>query len=513
MYPLGGLDYLAPSTMADPRFSPSAQNMMVTKGIALKRKGYRQLGDDADDPTVALIEFEISINVRILVRVTTKRFFRYDPGDGLFVDITQLDEDDAPVEWTGDQTNDIDWVVGRGSEGKYLIVTNGKDKPQWWDGVTATFVDFPCNLPDFVTCKTLAQFYDHLFLGNVKTSSSDPQAVAWSTVGTLSDFTNFSTGDAGSAVITGAAGDIIKLKNLGDRLVIYAENSICSVSYLGGSFVFSFELVISETRLTGPNSIVNLGPYHLFAGQENFYLYDGSRELRAVGDKIYRAYKEQLFVEQKNRTFAFLDQAHQRVYWGVPTGAGKITIYLLEFDLFDASNNTWTKIVYNDVPLCMGFFSRDASRRWSDLTNRWNEADWTWSSGAGRKGFPVIVIGSATKVFINDDTTSDDAGVPPVAYWDTVDFTVPQNYLSQFGRWIEIEADLRGSECDVLYSTDQGTSFVNAGHLQLTQDFRPYKVNIDARGRSLRVRLFNNCPASTFQLREEKIYLRPGGAR
>lgn len=515
MYPLAGLDLLAPSTMISPSATPLCQNMIARNGIAVKRNGYIPLGTGLpNEPVQALIEFEIDIDVRILVAVTPSHFCSYNTSTKAW------DEIRGSTHWTGDQTNNIDWVVARGLDGdgndkKWLIVTNGKDKPQYWDGVAGTFADYPCNLASFVTFKTIAQFYDHIVIGNVQTSNFDHQLIAWTTVGSLVDFTNFSTGDSGSEDVTGASGDIVKLKNMGDRLIIYAENSISSMSYIGAPFVFSLEQVVKEIRLLGPQAIVDLGPYHIFIGQENWYVYDGERAVYPAGDAVWKLFKDELFTDQKNRAFGFFDQPHNYIYWGVPIGDGLMVIYQQEYNLITPKEVRWTRTFYTDQPFCMGFFSRDEALRWNSpqlTTMPWSAANFTWLSAEIRKGFPNPVIGSQGKVFVTDGTSLDDNGVAQLAFWDTKDFTIPQAYESQLARWCEIECELAGNACRVYYSLDQGQSYVQVKDLTLTSNFARYRMTIDKTSRNIRLRFANGFKSSTFSMRWARVWFRPGGA-
>lgn len=514
-YPMGGLDLLAPSTMISPNSTPNCKNMIARNGIPQKRGGYIPLGTGlADEPVLEIVEFEIQTDIRILVAIQTAHFFMYNTSTLAWDDIT------GSTVWTGDQTNNIDYVVARGldadsNDKKWLIVTNGKDAPQYWDGVAGTFADYPCDLVDFVTFRTIAQFYDHIVIGDVQTSNFDHQLIAWSSVGTLTSFVNFSTGDSGSLDVTGASGDIVKLKNMGDRLIVYAENSISTVSYIGLPTVFSLEQVAKEIRLVGPRAIVDLGPYHLFIGQENWYVFDGERAVYPAGDAVWKLFKDELYTEQKNRAFGFLDQPHNYIYWGVPIGDGLMVVYQQEYNLITPQQVRWTRTFYTDQPVCMGFFSRDEALRWNSpqmQTTKWKDANFSWLSAEIRKGFPNPVIGSTGAVFVTDGTSFNDNGVAQLAYWDTKDFTAPNDYVSQICRWAEIECELAGNECRVYYSIDFGQTFVQVQDLTLSGPFARYRMPIDVSGRQLRLRFANGNSESTFMLRWARVWFRPGGS-
>jgi hypothetical protein len=135
IYPLEGLNTLDPSTQARPNFSPNCENVVIDKGILLKRKGYQALGSTAD-PTVALIEFEDISGIKHLLRITTTKQYKYDAVADTWDNIT-YQVAAADVNWTGDEEDVVDWAVVSGVDTtfkKWVIITNGIDPPRYWDG-------------------------------------------------------------------------------------------------------------------------------------------------------------------------------------------------------------------------------------------------------------------------------------------------------------------------------------------------------------------------------------------
>jgi hypothetical protein len=511
IYPLEGLNTLDPSTQARPNFSPNCENVVIDKGILLKRKGYQALGSTAD-PTVALIEFEDISGIKHLLRITTTKQYKYDAVADSWTNIT-YQVAAADVDWTGDEEDVIDWAVVSGvatTFQKWVIITNGKDQPRYWDGQDL-FKLYAPTYPNFQTCKTIALFYDRIVMGNILTTSQERILVAWSSPGDLIDFVSDGTG---ASLIPGSRGEILKLMPLGDRLFIYSNNSIAKMTYVGGFILFSFEQVLEETRLVSARSIVNIGPYHLYMSQENIVLFDGTRLTREIGDRIHRKYREELYVEHRYKAWAFNDAAKRHVYFNVPISSSQSRLYQLDYNTFDMAQCKWVPQKLTDRPLSMGTFSREYTLTWDSAAIAgltWVSADMTWDQASIRKGFPTRVVGTSSRVFLADDTTQSDAGSVISSYWDSIDFTVPQAFQSQLGRWIEIELEMQGVEIDVYFSLDEGGSYEFVESLYLTSRWKKFNVFVDPMSETFRIRLVNNCLNSSFQLRWLRVWFQPGG--
>lgn len=521
IYPLTGLNTLDPSPQADHHSSPNCLNISLIKGEISKRRGYVFIGTPFPDPVIGLVEFEDFENHKTLLAFTTKKQYKFDTGTEDWVDIT-YQVDDADVDWTGDLTNLLDSVQTSGNDAdgtytKWIIVTNGLDQPRYWDGSADTFALFnPSGISNFKSCKTLTGFYDHLILGNISYTSGEPNEslVIWSETQELTRFADVDNG-TGAAILTDTQGEIQKFLELGDRLMIYSDNSVHGMTFVQGNIIFSFEKILQETRLVSARTVVNIGPFHVFLSQENVVYFDGTRLTFHLGNHIYRSYRDEFYASSRHLSFTFHDVALQHVYFNYPTAVDDSQMYLIEYILRNLDSSTWTRIKYTDNATCMGQFSRDSNLACNSAQFAGvpcSGTDLPCAQGSVKGGFPVRVFGTEDgKVALADETVPNDAGVAPDSYWDTVDFTVPESYQSELARWIELELDLKGFECDLYYSKDQGQTYILLKTLDLTSNYSKYRIPFDVMSRTIRFRLRNTCPSSTFYLRWLRVWLRAGG--
>jgi hypothetical protein len=528
IYPFAGVDYNDPSTLVDVHFATELQNVNVDKGHLAKRFGHTMLGSAIDGIPLALFEFETFAGVVKLICITTTREYVWNGSD--WDDITYRPNGaGSGTDKTGTEDDGIDYVIASGTDSsgqltKWVIITNGVDTPRWWDGTNSVFWQYSTatqnnasrgagiSYTNFATMKAIASFKDYIVLGNVTTTSNEPGTITWSKTGSLTDF-GFGTsqGNSGSRPMTDIVGPIRKPLVLSDRLMIYSDDTIHGVTHTGGTEIFSFERLLSDTRLASARSVVDVSGSHMFLGQENVYLFDGTRNLLPLADLISLRTREELQSDLKARAWAFLDKAKNNVYWCIPTGDDTSNIYKMEFNLYDLKQVRWTKLVYPNRLTVMGFWRRNQNLAWDELTATWAGLSWNWNQGSVKAGFPQRVLGFGQSVALEDDTVWTDNDEVVDAFWDSIDLTPPEDaYLGELGRFSQIELELRGGEVEVYYSVDRGANFVLADTLELTGSFTRYKVDIDVVGASLRVRVRNKA-ANGFEFRWLRVMLRSGG--
>jgi hypothetical protein len=515
VFPFKGITYVEPSTLTDPHLSPRAENVIFTKGQCYKRPGYTTLGASLSTITnpcgtpMALVEYEAIDGTRTLICLTTIRQFKWN--GTVWSDIT------GASVWTGTEDNPVDYILGQSDQGVLLVITNGVDAPKYWSGagnfaLMSSLAGW--NYPGGLTyANTVAIYNGYLVFANLSEGGvHNPQLIAWS------DSTNWSewlAGQAGAIRPVDTVGPIRKLQVLGDRLLIYADNSIGNLVYVGGDIIFSSERLVQQTRLVSPRAIVDVGTYHFLLDKENVQLYDGTRSTRAIGTNLHPTYRDRISAEYRNRAWGFLDQQKNQAYFAVPTGATSQEIYMVEYDTYDVSNMVWANLKYDKRMTCMGFYTRTATETWDDTVNTatWDSDAGIWDQGSDVKGFPQRVMADSTgQIYLADDTSFSDNTVGVVALWESIDFTIPQQHLSELGRWLEIELELKGVQADIFWSVDQGASWYGAYSLTLTEKFTKYKLFIDITGSSLRVRIQNSNTNGIFNLRWLRAWFRPAGA-
>jgi hypothetical protein len=410
----------------------------------------------------------------------------------------------------------IDYIGITDLNGRRFLMTNGQDAPRVWNGdITQDFADWAPTYTDFVTCKTFAMFSEHLFLGGVETSVSEPQTIAWSTAG---DFDDFETGTSGAQILYPLMTGIRAMRVLGDRLAVYSTDAVMTGTFVDVPAVFAFESVIPEgTRLATSRLITSINVGHIYWSDENLYLFDGTRGLRVLGNANYRDFKARKDHERLHLSATLNDYSKRSLYFSIPDLSGGFVIYTIEYDVFDLSHMIWSREKYADNPSAFGFFVNrtevllweDAS--WEPVDMPWEDELGAWAEEAEQIRFPIRCFGSDEgRVFLVTEGVLTDNGVAVEQLYETADFTVPEQFHSTLARWGEVEFEGSGDEVEVSVSTDQGRNFTVLETVTLEGSPTIFQVPFDITSRTLRVRFKSEL---NFGLRWIRLWARPGAPR
>lgn len=387
---------------------------------------------------------------------------------------------------------------------KRLLHTNGVNNPIQWFGDTTDedgyFLRWVPLLVNFDNCKTIVVFKEHLMLGGVETSADEPQLIAWSDSG---DFEDFSNGNSGSQLLYELTTGIEQLVTLGDRVIVYSKDALASGIFIGQPFIFAFETIIpAGTRLASAKGISSINVGHIYASDENFYLFDGSRGLRSLADIIRTDYKDQRDQDTIHQMAAINDYSKRTIYVAVPTLDALGMVYTVEYDAFDLRRRSWSKEQYSHRPRAFGFFTNTFVYTWADTTQEallatalglsflpWSHEIGPWSNEGEQADFPVRIFGdSSGNVYASNEGTLSDNGTVKDGFWTSQDFTVPQEFLSTEGRWGEIEFEASGDDITLEAFGDFGSRLVHSETVVLEGSITQYRIPIDATSRTLRVK-------------------------
>jgi len=521
MYPLLGENKTVASTHISASFASRTRNLDYDAGILKSRGGFVNLktGTSSVDGTpIGIIDFEDLNGARHLVLVTTTERYKYEDSDGTWSKISDASS------WTGDEDDVLDWTVIQDASGKYLVITNGVDAPEIWDG-SGYFSDLDMGDSGITKVKTVESYYNRLVVGNVYAGAAwYKKDLVWSVPGDITDWTSVGSG---SNMMPGLEGEIKKILRIGDRVAIYSEDSIGLMAYQGGAFPFSFSVVLGGIDLVSSRAIVSLGALHLFMSKENIYVFDGSSSLIPVGDPIRTDLRDHLKHDELWRAHATRDPSRRRVYWFYPRANDEEIegqIYVQDYSLGDLRSSVWLDWdFYGSQASASGMYTAGVSPEWDDaaiagetwdnLTYNALTQDWSYASrDAAPRELVVCNIGAEAAVY--SETQDLDVTTPIWVEWESKDFTVPQAYRSLYARWEEIEFEAKGTSVSIYLSTDLGETWESTYYSKaLTSSWSRYKIPIDIHSQSLRVKFSALRSQSYFDLKWLRVWFSPDAGR
>jgi len=128
---------------------------------------------------------------------------------------------------------------------------------------------------------------------------------------------------------------------LGTQWIQYQNNSIWSMTHVGGTRVFEPDIEVPNLGLLSAHLLYAKNNVHYFVGSDyNVYAYQGGSSLERIGDKIHRFLHRDLDPTYKKRCWICFDADNSRLWiFIVPNGE----IYATEGYAIDVRTGAWMK--------------------------------------------------------------------------------------------------------------------------------------------------------------------------
>jgi len=223
-----------------------------------------------------------------------------------------------------------------------VVATNGFDAPQMWplnsSSIPLKTVPFRelQNWPAATAitaggsnnkCKVIRSFRTFLIGLNWENAQArsvkEPRLVKWSTEASYGSSpstwdSSDNTLDAGEYELADTPGDIVDGLPLGDSFIIYKNDSIYVMNYVGTPYIFSFKLLSPTVGALCANSVVDFELGHFFMGNSNFYLCNGQTVKPLLNGRLRRAVFDEIVAGDISdpswqKSFAVADHVHKEI--------------------------------------------------------------------------------------------------------------------------------------------------------------------------------------------------------
>ena len=292
--------------------------------------------------------------------------------------------------------------------------------PMYWDLNTShKFVDL-ANWPASTYCKSIRAYKNYLIALNVtKGSANYPYMVKWShpadpgTVPSSWDQTD-PTKDAGETDLAEGYDPIIDGLQLRDSFMIYKENSIWRMDFVGGAYVFKFSKVLGTSGVLNKNCVVEVDGFHVALTGSDVIYHDGQSAVSVLDKQSRRFLFQSIDVNGANLCFVFKNPFFNEVFICYPsigsTSCDKAVVWnyvdkTVSFRQIPNLNHAAFGPVDNGL---IGNWAQDSAPWDSDLT-LWDGPDFVPTTAR------CIMASNNTKLYMMDSSSSFD-GVIPDAY-------------------------------------------------------------------------------------------------
>ena len=312
-YLLKGLNTDVPPAELPPDTWTGCTNMINRNGFMRRSNGNLQVGTYNDTATV-LAFFYFKLNgANYYFSLTTAGQF-YISGAGSSTPIIS--------PWTLLKAYIAEDVSGGVINN--CVAFNYQDQPPlYWEPTVALGVAkaWPVGQwPATSRAGVMRTWRNHIFVANVTQAGVNyPNMLAWSSAATLqagipTEWIATSTNDARSIFLGESAGPILDMIPLRDQLFVFFEGEFHSLSYIGGSFVFSARKVTDSFGINGKNCAVDCGGFLVCLCNEDVMWTDGQSFRSIATQRVRDAIVAMTTITSRRYCFVFFNQATKDVY-------------------------------------------------------------------------------------------------------------------------------------------------------------------------------------------------------
>ena len=365
----------------------------------------------------------------------------------IWVDITRAsgayDANTSSRRWTATNLNGL------------VVATNGYDEPQMWPlsgGIPSTGTPFAplSNWPNSAySCKSIRSFRTFLVGLNWERTNPEPRLVKWSTEASYGsapatwDETD-ATLDAGEYELSDTPGDIVDGLPLGDSFLIYKEDSIYIMNYVGTPYIFSFKLLSPTVGALSKESIKEFDGGHFFIGNSDCYICNGQTVTPLLPNKVRRAMFEDLSGENYEKCFVAADYVRNEMLACFPSSGSSVVDKAL---IWNWKDNTFS---FRDLPntsyIHDGIVDITAGGTWNSSTEDWDLGTGHWGErnyDSVKKNLVFCDV-TNTKIFRDSFGNTKD-GTNMISYIERtgLDLNDPQSvkFVSAVYPQIEVSGD------------------------------------------------------------------------
>jgi hypothetical protein len=326
-----------------------------------------------------------------------------------------------------------------------LIMTNGVDDPQFWalsSGVPAvgTRMADLTNWPASTECKSIKAFRSFLISLNVsKSGTKYSNLVKWSTEAAIQtvpsswDETS-ATVDAGEYELADSKGAILDGLPLTDKFMIYKEDSVYQMSYVGTPFIFAFRQLSPTIGALSTNCVAEFGDRHFVFGNGDIYINDGMKIESILPHKMRDYLFGNMNGDEHEKAFVVADYGNTEM-WACYVSSGNLTNVQCDKALvWNWANQTFTERDLPETsmigygiegdPLSSASWSADTST-WANSTLNWNTAGASAFSNTAGKSL-VMASATDTKMYRHETGNTKD-GTNMTSYIERTGITVDES--------------------------------------------------------------------------------------
>ena len=413
-----------------------------------------------------------------------------------FVTMIGIDAEDCTLDFgdvyavclweSGDENDLVIYDSGADDNGKYVFMTNGVDPILYWDGSKMNLFQATGDMEGVQSCSSVVVYLGSLFLINIKIDGSwYPKDVAMSVPG---DFFDFDSTGSDYRTIDETKDKLLTGHVLGPTLFLYASDAVISCSFVGGDVIYSLSLVYTmKSYILARTGVGKIVGFHVFVTKDNIYAFDGFTNPVIIGDRV-RSYLVAQDADEISRVFCWRDDYNKRALFVV----GENVVLVLSYKRILQGDYSWTYFTFENEARVFGFYEASTAITYNNLLTKaltYDELALTYDELTGESSLPRLVKCGTEDVLLFHQISYFDGDYDISGEWQSKDFSLPQVYRSNYGRWMETELELCGIDVIVSYSIDMGGTWTEISSFDLDSAWKRYKLYFDCVSETIRFKI------------------------
>ena len=367
----------------------------------------------------------------------------------------------------------------------------------YWDktnGVTTRAVNFTSlsgasDVPTTCNQIIVSEIDRHIIcLGanTIGTTTQDPMLIRWCNQEDAAQWTPKTNNTAGSMRLS-AGSEIIGGIRTRQEIVIFTDNALYSMQFIGPPFTFGVNLISEGVSMVSPQACVNANNVVYFMDQDNFYIYSGGIQSLPCSVRAYVF--DDFNYSQTWKVFASRNAQFNEVSWFYCSSDSD------EIDRYVTYN-------YLDKNWSIGTMDRTA-----------------WIDAGSATSYPISagVSGTTSNYLYNQELGSNDDGSAMTAYIESADFDAGDGDQFMFIRKLIPDVAFIGTETSPELTYSIKTRDYPLGTLTTattaTVTSTTGVANIRARARQMRVRIESTDTDNTWRLGDTRFDITVDGRR
>lgn len=281
------------------------------------------------------------------------------------------------------------------------IMNNGADVPQSLLPTANNFTNLP-NWPTEYRAKIVRPFKNYLIALNLTVNSVVyPTVVKWSSPadpGEVPATWNPAdpTSDAGENPLADTPGAIVDGKKLRDSFIIYKEDSVYAMRYIGGVYVFQFQQLFDDIGMLAPNCAAEFDGKHFVVGRGDVYVHNGVQKQSVIDGKMKDYLFDAIKDEATANTFVIPDYNNTEMWvcFAQSTGAAGAG-YCDKAIVWNWKEDKWTiRDIPNAICAAIGVVDPQEPDTWDSDNAPWDSDATVWGSQTYNPAKMKMVFGS-----------------------------------------------------------------------------------------------------------------------